>query len=177
MASNDQSQISQANEPKNNPPVNKNPYPNTREDVKMPTGVSLAGKDFAGQFVKLNKYLIDDKKMTAYADKQFKKTDKDNSGTLELKEFKAFVTGIMTNKRLPPPSDRKVLALMKKYDKDSNGTLDPQEFKSMLEEIFCESREILVLKYADKKAASWKSTRAPAKKDTSKVEIDRKSVV
>ena len=114
LASNDQSQISQANEPKNNPPVNKNPYPNTREDVKMPTGVSLAGKDFAGQFVKLNKYLIDDKKMTAYADKQFKKTDKDNSGTLELKEFKAFVTGIMTNKRLPPPSDRKVLALMKK---------------------------------------------------------------
>jgi hypothetical protein len=40
---------------------------------------------------------------------------------------------------------------MKKYDKDQNEVLDKQEFRQMLLEIFLESRELLILSYAERK--------------------------
>lgn len=142
---------------------------NDKPEPKKPTGVSLAGKEYINKFKQLNKYIADKNKMQRYANKKFDQTDKDKSGTLELKEFKNFVTDIMTKKQLPPPSDRKVQALMKKYDTDKSGTLEKTEFQQMLFEIFLESREILILKYAEKKAASWKPAKSSKKKDTSQL--------
>eukprot|EP00826_Nyctotherus_ovalis_P061074 TRINITY_DN8656_c0_g1_i3.p1 TRINITY_DN8656_c0_g1~~TRINITY_DN8656_c0_g1_i3.p1 ORF type:complete len:344 (+),score=125.70 TRINITY_DN8656_c0_g1_i3:73-1104(+) len=140
---------------------------NKKESPKRPAGVSLAGKEYLEKFKQLNRYIANKEKMQKYADKKFDQSDADKSGTLELKEFKNFVTGLMATKKLPPPSDRKISALMKRYDTDRNGTLEKNEFREMLLEIFVESREILVAKYAEKKAASWKPVKVPKKKDVS----------
>lgn len=140
---------------------------NKKAPPKKPAGVSLAGKEYIEKFKQLNKYIADKNKMDNYAEKKFNQTDTDKSGTIEQKEFKDFVIGLMTKKSLPPPSDRKIQALMKRYDTDKNGTLEKGEFREMLLEIFLESRTILISKYAEKKASSWKSSRAPKKKDTS----------
>jgi Ca2+-binding EF-hand superfamily protein len=136
---------------------------------RKPAGVSAAGKEYLEKFKQLNKYIANKDKMQKYANKKFDETDTDKSGTLVLSEFKEFVVGLMTKKKLPPPSDKKITALMKRYDKDRNGTLEKNEFQQMLLEIFLESREILIMKYAEKKANSWKPSRVPKKKDTSKV--------
>eukprot|EP00826_Nyctotherus_ovalis_P012755 TRINITY_DN1339_c0_g1_i11.p2 TRINITY_DN1339_c0_g1~~TRINITY_DN1339_c0_g1_i11.p2 ORF type:complete len:388 (+),score=163.48 TRINITY_DN1339_c0_g1_i11:48-1211(+) len=148
--------------------------PGKNSPPKKPAGVSLAGKEYLEKFKKLNRYIADKNKMQKYADKKFDQTDKDKSGTLTLREFKDFVVGLMKQKNLPPPSDRKIAALMKRYDTDMNGTLERPEFKQMLLEIFIESREILIMKYAEKKANSWKPAKVPKKKDLSKVgELDK----
>lgn len=147
----------------------KQKEPKTEEKPK----VSTAGQEYINKFHQLNKYIADKNKMAKYADKKFDQTDVDKSGTLVLSEFKAFVTKIMTSKGLPAPSDRKVASLMKRYDTDKSNTLEKGEFHNMLLEIFIESREILIAKYAVKKADSWKPAKVPAHKDTSKLsELD-----
>eukprot|EP00826_Nyctotherus_ovalis_P000050 TRINITY_DN0_c1245_g1_i1.p1 TRINITY_DN0_c1245_g1~~TRINITY_DN0_c1245_g1_i1.p1 ORF type:complete len:455 (-),score=186.84 TRINITY_DN0_c1245_g1_i1:99-1463(-) len=147
----------------------KQKEPKTEEKPK----VSTAGQEYINKFHQLNKYIADKNKMAKYADKKFDQTDVDKSGTLVLSEFKAFVTKIMTSKGLPAPSDRKVASLMKRYDTDKSNTLEKGEFHNMLLEIFIESREILIAKYAVKKADSWKPAKVPAHKDTSRLaELD-----
>ena len=139
----------------------------------LPTEISYEGKEFIGQFTKLNKYLSDKQKMKNYSDKQFDKTDKDKSGTINLTEFKQFVIETMVRKKLPPPSDKKIETLLKKYDKDENKSLNKDEFALMFTEIFIESRETLLMEYAVKKANSWKTKKNIIKNDTAKItEVD-----
>lgn len=127
------------------------------------------GEEFKPKFKQLHKYINNPLKMQKYANKKFDETDKDNSGTLIVSEFKVFVTNILTRKGLPPPTDKKVDELMRYFDSDRSGTLEKNEFEKMLYEIFMESREILIRKYAVKKADSWKPERVPARKDTSEL--------
>jgi len=144
--------------------------PRTEERPEL----STVAQEYIKKFTELNKYIADKNKMERYADKKFDETDSDKSGILDFSEFKVFVNKIMGNKGLPPPSDRKVTALVKKYDTDKSGTLEKKEFHDMLLEIFIESREILISKYAVKKAESWKPAKVPTYKDLSKVsELDR----
>ena len=144
--------------------------PRTEERPEL----STVAQEYIKKFTELNKYIADKNKMERYADKKFDETDSDKSGILDFSEFKVFVNKIMGNKGLPPPSDRKVTALVKKYDTDKSGTLEKKEFHDMLLEIFIESREILISKYAVKKAESWKPDKVPTYKDLSKVsELDR----
>lgn len=132
--------------------------------------VSAAGQEYLKKFNELNKYIADKDRMAKYADKKFDETDVDHSGTIVHSEFKAFVSKIMGKKGLPTPSDRKVAALMKKYDTDKSDTLEKNEFHDMLLEIFIESREILISKYAARKADSWKPGKVPTTRDTSKLQ-------
>jgi len=124
-----------------------------------PEAKTEVGKEFIDKFNRVNKYLADENKMKSYSEKQFKTHDADNSGALQLSEFKAFVTEIMTKKGLPPPPDDKIELLMKKYDKDKSGQLDIGEFSKMLNDVFIGSREVLIRKYAEAKAKSWKPTK------------------
>ena len=142
-------------------------------EVHMPEKVSSAGSEYIAKFKQLNKYIADKNKMDSYADKKFKATDKDKSGALDVQEFKKFVSDIMAKKKLPPPNDKKIQALINKYDADGSGKLEKNEFQQMLLEIFLESREILILKYAAKKAESWKSERSVSKTGSSNIkELD-----
>lgn len=136
------------------------PPPEKKEEKPAkPQAKTEVGKEFIDKFNRVNKYLADDEKMKNYSDKQFKSHDADNSGNLALSEFKAFVTEIMTKKGLPPPPDDKIELLMKKYDKDKSGQLDIGEFSKMLFDVFMSSREVLIRKYAEAKAKSWKPTK------------------
>lgn len=150
------------------------PLKDKKGPPKKPAAISRPAQDTNGVFKVLNSYIADKDNMQDYANKKFAETDTDKSGTITLSEFKEFVGGIMTKRGLPLPSDRKVANLMKKYDTDKNGTLERKEFQQMLLEIFVESREIVIAKYAEKKANSWKPGKVPSSKDTSKVgELDK----
>lgn len=141
---------------------------------RKPTEISRPAKDTHGVFKVLNSYIADKDNMQDYSNKKFDETDTDKSGTITLNEFKEFVNNLMAKRNLPPPTEKKVGNLMKKYDTNKNGTLERNEFQQMLFEIFVESREILVTKYAEKKANSWKPEKVPSRKDTSKVdELDK----
>lgn len=128
-----------------------------------------SGDEYKSKLRQLHKYINDPVKMQKYADKKFDDVDKDHSGTLTVDEFKDFVSGMLTKKNLPPPSDRKIEAMMRYYDKDKSGTLEKYEFEKMLHEIFSDSREILVKKYAVNKADSWKNEKTPHNPDTSEL--------
>ena len=144
--------------------------PKTEERPEL----SAAAQEYIKKFTELNKYIADKNKMERYTNKKFDQTDTDKSGTIDFSEFKGFVNKIMGNKGLPPPSDRKVTGLLNKYDTDKSGLLEKKEFHDMLLEIFIDSREILISKYAVKKAESWKPAKVPTYKDVSKVdELDK----
>jgi len=141
--------------------------------VQKSAKLSEVGKKYLEKFKQLNKYIADKDKMTKYAEKKFAETDTDNSGELSPEEFKDFVAKLLSNKGLPPPSDRRIKSMMRRYDKSGSGTLYKCEFQNMLLEIFLESRELLIINYAKNKADSWKPAKVPEKKDTSKVrELD-----
>ena len=135
-----------------------------------PIAPTDAGKDYIKKFVQLNRYITDKEKMENYANKKFDATDTDHSGTITSDEFQKFVNQIMGKKGVPPPKFEKVQAMMKRYDTDSNKILDKNEFQQMLLEIFIESREILISKYAVEKANSWKPEKVPSYKNLDKAE-------
>ena len=145
--------VSQMRETKKEQPIKQ---PEVKLDVAAKPPVTEAAKEYIVKFDKVNKYLADKTKMTSYADKKFKATDTDLSGKVILGEFKQFVTSIMAKKNLPPPADDKIEIMMKKYDKDKSGSLEKPEFEKMLFDVFMSSREVLIRKYAEGKAASWK---------------------
>jgi len=144
--------------------------PKTEERPEL----SAVAQEYIKKFTELNKYIADKHKMERYTNRKFDQIDTDKSGTVDFSEFKGFVNKIMGNKGLPPPSDRKVTGLLNKYDTDKSGLLEKKEFHDMLLEIFIDSREILISKYAVKKAESWKPAKVPTYKDVSKVdELDK----
>ena len=112
--------------------------------------------------------------MENYANKKFDLTDKDKSGTITIDEFQKFVNDIMKKKGLSLPKLDKIKIMMSRYDDDNNENLDKTEFQSMLFEIFIESREILISKYAKAKANSWKSEKASEYKELDRLdELDK----
>ncbi len=140
------------------------PAPAAAPVAAAPAQQTLAKKNpFAEQFVKVNKYLVEADKLTQTAQKKFAEMDSDHSGKVSIGELKAFVAQIMSQKKLPAPTDEKVKALMVKYDKDKSGSLDGNEFKSMLFDIFMGSREVLIRKYAESKADELRAEFPPTK--------------
>lgn len=128
-----------------------------------------SGEEFKPKFKQLHKYLNDPYKMQTYADAKFDEVDTDQSGTISTSELKVFITDIMNSKGFPAPSNKKIDELMNYFDKDASGTLEKNEFEKMLYEVFIESREILVRRYAKKKAESWKPMKVPTNKNTSQL--------
>ena len=134
------------------------------EEIKKPVQPEKKSEEalsqkFAAQFVKVNKYLVNEQKLLTSSNKKFGVLDKDNSGKVALAELKEFIAAIMAKKNLPPPPEKKVQALLNKYDKDKSGTLEKPEFKNMLYDIFMSSREVLIRKYAESRSAFMKGAK------------------
>jgi len=139
-------------------------YPVLVEESKRYTGA-----EFKQKFQLLHRYISNKKDMQDYVNKKFDEVDTNKSGSISTSELKDFVTSIMKSQGLPPPTDKKVNELMKYFDLDRSETLEKHEFEKMLDQVFMESREILVRRYAEKKANSWKPMKIPEDKDTSKL--------
>eukprot|EP00826_Nyctotherus_ovalis_P056054 TRINITY_DN7503_c0_g1_i1.p1 TRINITY_DN7503_c0_g1~~TRINITY_DN7503_c0_g1_i1.p1 ORF type:complete len:454 (-),score=113.44 TRINITY_DN7503_c0_g1_i1:165-1526(-) len=131
--------------------------------------ISTAAQEHYKKFVQLNKYISDRPKMSSYAKKKFRQANADGSGALNHSEFKSFITTLMARKQLPAPSDRAVSSMIQLYDTNNTNTLSEAEFERMLLEIFIESRELLIARYAVNKANSWKPAKVPAVKDIEKL--------
>ena len=70
----------------------------------------------------------------------FKQFDKNNSGSIDLKEIYAAVTHAFTQKGLSVPTYNRTLELMLKDDVNYNGTLDIGEFKNLLNDLAKEAK-------------------------------------
>ena len=99
----DENQVSQFN------PDPKFEIPPVSIIAPKPLLLSEEGKEYIEKFNKLNHYITNDEKMTAYSNKKFQQSDINGSGSLVTDEFKKFITEMMTRKGLPPPSDIKII--------------------------------------------------------------------
>lgn len=138
-----------------------------REEGKSNVHSGPANKELVKKFKKLNKYITGKKKMRKCADKKFDKATEDGAKALSSKDFRELVEKIVSKKKLPAPSDAKIDEVLRNYKKSNESVIEKDEFEQMLFEIFLESREILIMKYAEEKASSWKQRKKP--KDTSRL--------
>lgn len=125
-----------------------------KEEAKVEK-VTIVGREYIYKFNQLNKYIADQHKLNKYATKKFTELKKDKE-TVTIEEFKGFVTELMHKKGLPSPSENQILFITGRYDTKENDKLDGEEFEQLLFDVFIKSRELLIVKYAAKKANSWK---------------------
>jgi len=121
------------------------------KDYKM----SAIGQEFNCKFNQLNNYIVDKSKLQKYAKKKFIQADIKNNGVLALDDVKDCIIKLIHNKGLPIPSDENLKALMRRYDTGGSNKLERSEFEQLLLDVFMESKDLLVEKYAIKKANSW----------------------
>eukprot|EP00826_Nyctotherus_ovalis_P013896 TRINITY_DN13820_c0_g1_i3.p1 TRINITY_DN13820_c0_g1~~TRINITY_DN13820_c0_g1_i3.p1 ORF type:complete len:495 (+),score=141.04 TRINITY_DN13820_c0_g1_i3:111-1595(+) len=135
-----------------------------KEEAKA-ENVTIVGREYIYKFNQLNKYIADQHKLHMYAKKKFAEIKKSKE-TVTIEEFKEFVIELMQKKGLPFPSENQILYIMGRYDTKENDKLDASEFEQLLLDMFIESRELLIVRYAAKKANSWKFDKVFAASDS-----------
>lgn len=135
--------------------------------------VTVVGREYVYKFRQLNDYVGDSSKLRRYAGKKFVEMDKGETGALEVSEAEGLVAELLQKKGLPAPTNDRVEALMRRYVSNENNKLDKTEFEQLLFDVFVESRELLIAKYAVKKANSWKLTKAPSTAPSEAKDLDQ----
>jgi hypothetical protein len=135
--------------------------------------LGIIGQEFIYKFNQLNNYIADKSKLHKYAEKKFRQADTENTGTLVLDNVRNCMAKLMHRKELPFPSEDRLNFLMRRYDTSESNKLEKSEFEQLLYDIFMESRDLLIDKYAIKKANSWMFDKTNATMDIPKLrELD-----
>ena len=83
---------------------------------------------------KMIKQLNDDAYLTSVTKQSFKAADKNNNGTIDIKELKACMIDIAQGLGTAIPKEEIVRDKFYKLDKDKNKTLDFSEFKAFVKD-------------------------------------------
>jgi len=129
--------------------------------------INIMGRDQNYKLRQLNNYIGDKRKLHKYADKKFEEANKDKSGALTINEFKDYILELMHKKRFPSLSQLKFESLLRRHNKDEDSNVDKIEFELLLFDIFIESRESLIARYAINKARAWKLDRVITREEYS----------